>query len=510
MSYQVLARKWRPGVFKDLVGQTAVVRILINALKNKRLHPSLIFAGPRGTGKTSTARILAKSLSCSQATDLTPCNHCKTCQDIDNSRSLDVMEIDGASNNGVEAVRQLKETITYLPSGPYKIYIIDEVHMLSVSAFNALLKTLEEPPPHALFVMATTEMRKIPSTVLSRCQILQFHQIADHLIYEQLKKICQQEKAYAEDSALWMLVRESQGSLRDAQGLLDQMITFCQKKFNSQDVSEILGLTDRSLLMQSLQSLLKRNPAQMLKVLSQLQVKGGDPALFLQHLIKEIRNLLLLKLPTSDSIKNLIPLSQQEKTKLLNWIEFISSEDLHLLFDMSLKGSWEINRVQDTKIFLEMLLLKMSQAPYIESLFGGTLTQSMEEEKQIPGKKENIIEIPSKKKQATEQTGINKIKNTLKENTGHTHHERPVDKDINDSKEQNHQKEQKTPSFFKQIRNQINSKKDSVKPQNPLKPQMPEKQNQGQKQKHTDIQQHSFIQQIQNIFEADILDSKDL
>ena len=258
MSYQVLARKWRPKIFEDLVGQDSVVRILTNGLKNKRLHPALIFSGPRGTGKTSTARILAKSLSCPNIKNGTPCNHCKTCQDIDNSRSLDVMEIDGASNNGVEAVRQLKETITYLPSGPYKIYIIDEVHMLSVSAFNALLKTLEEPPSHAIFIMATTEMRKIPATVLSRCQILQFHQIADHLIYDQLKKICQEEKVQTKDSALWMLVRESRGSLRDAQGLLDQMITFCHKNFNLKDVSEILGLTDWSLLTQSLQSLLEK------------------------------------------------------------------------------------------------------------------------------------------------------------------------------------------------------------------------------------------------------------
>ncbi len=370
MSYQVLARKWRPGVFKDLIGQSSVVRILTNGLKGLRLHPALIFAGPRGTGKTSTARILAKSLSCPQVKDLVPCNKCKVCQDIDNSRSLDVMEIDGASNNGVEAVRQLKETITYLPSGPYKIYIIDEVHMLSVSAFNALLKTLEEPPPHAVFIMATTEMRKIPATVLSRCQILQFHQIPDQLIYEQLKKICQDENVQIEEDAIWMLTRESQGSLRDAQGLLDQMITFCRKKFDSRDVSAILGLTDRSLLMQSLQGLLEKDPEKILTVLNQLQVKGEDPFVFLQNLIKELRNLLLLKIPYSNSMKNLIPLSDQEKTRLLGWIQTVSPEDLHLLLDMVLKGSWEMTRVQDPKVFLEMLLLKMSQAPYIENLFG--------------------------------------------------------------------------------------------------------------------------------------------
>ena len=484
MSYQVLARKWRPVVFKDLIGQDSVVRILTNALKNSRLHPALIFAGPRGTGKTSTARILAKSLSCPQIKDLTiSCNSCKTCQDIDNSRSLDVIEIDGASNNGVEDVRQLKETITYLPSGPYKIYIIDEVHMLSVSAFNALLKTLEEPPTHALFIMATTEMRKIPSTVLSRCQILQFHQIADHLIYEQLKNICQKEKVQTEDSAIWMLVRESQGSLRDAQGLLDQMITFCHKKFETQDISAILGLTDRSLLMQTLQSLLQRNPEKMVKVLSQLQTKGGDPALFLQNLIKEIRNLLLLKLPTSDSIKHLIPLSQEEKAKLLKWIQVVSSENLHLLLDMALKSSWEISRVQDTKVFLEMLLLKMSQAPYIESLFGETPIQT--EDQKNPSNQNNRYRADEEKK--TKKQAVDPI---------HNETEKSVTPD-------NLTKKKSEPNFEEK---QSHMSEISTKIQNQLKSQNLK----DQKEKNTDTQNHSFIQQVQNIFEADILESKDL
>ena len=373
MSYQVLARKWRPAVFPDLVGQDSVVRILSNALREKRLHPALIFAGPRGTGKTSTARILAKTLTCPNVKKLLPCNNCKICQDIDSSICMDVTEIDGASHNGVEAVRQIKETVTYLPASPYKIYIIDEVHMLSVSAFNALLKTLEEPPPHAIFIMATTEMRKIPATVLSRCQILQFHRLTDDIIYKQLKKICDKEKAQAEDSALWMLTREAGGSLRDAEGLLDQMITFCGKKFQSREVSEVLGLTPRPLLMQTLQALLTKNPGQVLQILNRFQTTGEDPAVFLQSLIRELRNLLLLKLSPSESAHNALSLSlsDQEKAEFIQWIKPVSSEDLHLLLDMALKGSWELYRVQDTQILLEMLLLKMSQAPWVESLFGG-------------------------------------------------------------------------------------------------------------------------------------------
>ena len=468
MSYQVLARKWRPALLKDLVGQESVVRILTNALKKNRLHPALVFAGPRGTGKTSTARILAKSLSCpntsfylkaksklsqkntndhidsdlkvaEQGTEFNPCNKCKTCQDIDNSRCLDVLEIDGASNNGVEAVRQLKETITYLPTGLYKIYIIDEVHMLSVSAFNALLKTLEEPPPHALFIMATTEMRKIPATVLSRSQILQFHQIADHLIYEQLKKICEKEKTQAELSALWMLVREAQGSLRDAQGLLDQMITFCHNSFGVKDVSDILGLTDRSLLMQTIKGILEKSPDQILVVLDQLQTKGEDPALFLHHLIKELRNLLLLKQPASYRLKNLISLSEKEKTKLETWSQNLSSEDLHLLLDMALKGSWEINRVQDPKVFLEMLLLKISEAPYIESLFG----------------EKTIIHEPNNENSASKEE---QIKTYYGKNENTKSSIPSANKDKNEDKQ--------------------------------------------------DIKDHVFIKEIQSLFKADILDSK--
>ena len=369
MSYQVLARKWRPATFKDLIGQESVSRILINSLTDQRLHPALIFAGPRGTGKTSTARILAKTLCCPNTKETQPCCRCATCKDIDGSRSLDVMEIDGASNNGVEAVRQLKETISCLPSGAYKIYIIDEVHMLSTSAFNALLKTLEEPPPHAIFIMATTEMRKLPATVLSRCQILQFNQIPDHLIFKQLEKICQEEQVQTEESALWIIVRESQGSLRDAQGLLDQMITFCKKEFKEKDVNEILGITDRRIILKSLQSLLDRNSSEVLEVLDQLHAKGAEPELFLKNLIIELRNMLLLKISSGSVLRHLISLSEKEQAELLNKSQSVTEEELHLLFDMALKGSWDLARAQDPKIFLEMLLLRMSQAPYIESFF---------------------------------------------------------------------------------------------------------------------------------------------
>ena len=240
-----------------------------------------------------------------------------------------------------------------------------------MSAFNALLKTLEEPPPSVIFIMATTELRKIPSTVLSRCQILQFRQISNHLIYEQLKKICQHEKVTAGDAAIWMLAREAQGSLRDAQGLLDQMMAFCQNKFEAQDVSHLLGLTDRSLLVKAISALIHRNSSAMLQLLDQLHIKGNDPGQFLKNLILELRHLLLLKISTQDSnTDNLIPLSKEEKTALRKLINNTTPEEIHLLFDMALKGNEEIAYIQDTKVYLEMLLLRMSQAPYIENLLG--------------------------------------------------------------------------------------------------------------------------------------------
>ena len=245
MSYEVLARKWRPQNFSELIGQDLVQVTLKNALKDNRLYPVLLFTGPRGTGKTSSARILAKALRCERKKDFIPCNECDDCISIQNSRHLDVIEIDGASNNGVEAVRELRDTISYLPSsGSWKIYIIDEVHMLSHSAFNALLKTLEEPPAHVIFIMATTERHKIPQTVLSRCQNLDFHLISPFLIKKQLEKICQKEGFSVSEDILWMISKQAQGSLRDGQSLLDQIITFCGDNSSVEKTAAFLGMSD--------------------------------------------------------------------------------------------------------------------------------------------------------------------------------------------------------------------------------------------------------------------------
>ena len=296
MAYEVLARKWRPKNFSELIGQDSVKQILLNALKDQRLYPVLLFAGPRGTGKTSSARILAKILRCAHKKDFIPCDTCDDCRFIQESRHLDVIEIDGASNNGVEAIRELRDTIKYMPStGSWKIYIIDEVHMLSNSAFNALLKTLEEPPKHILFIMATTESHKIPQTVLSRLQRLDFYTLPPKFIKEQLENICRREKLSVPENVLWVLAKQAQGSLRDGQSLLDQVITFCGKDLTLGKVTELLGLSDPLVLSKSLQALLSRDEKQMIKVIEDIRLKGLEPKLFLQNLIEAFRNLIVLK-----------------------------------------------------------------------------------------------------------------------------------------------------------------------------------------------------------------------
>ena len=260
LSYQVIARKWRPQSFSEMVGQTHITQTLGNALHNNRLPHALLFTGPRGTGKTSSARILAKSLRCATAKDFIPCNQCTTCLEIAAGSSPDVRELDAASNNGVDDIRDLLSGVMHMPtSGRYKIYIVDEVHMLSTSAFNALLKTLEEPPSHVIFILATTEVHKIPQTILSRCQRFDFRRIPTRQIAEHLKLICDSEKVSYEEEALWLIARQGDGSMRDSQSLLDQVISFTNGKLTKALCTDILGLSDRGLLLDTLKALVARD-----------------------------------------------------------------------------------------------------------------------------------------------------------------------------------------------------------------------------------------------------------
>lgn len=368
MSYQVIARKWRPQSFSELVGQTHISQTLINALKNGRLPHALLFTGPRGTGKTSSARILAKSLRCPNAQDFVPCGTCSSCLEIATSSSVDVIEIDGASNNGVDAIRELRDTVAFMPSsGSYKVYIIDEVHMLSTSAFNALLKTLEEPPSHVVFIMATTEAHKIPQTILSRCQRFDFRRISTKQITERLRLICDRDGVQAEEDALWVIARQGDGSMRDSQSLLDQVITFANGPLTKTNVVDILGLTDRALLIDTLTALISRNSHEILQVLSRLASAGTEPALFAQELLESIRNLLLVKVSFNEG-SSLLDIPDSELQALRDLSARLPEEDIHFLFDMALKGAGDIGRAQDPRIVLEVVMLRMAAAPKIVDL----------------------------------------------------------------------------------------------------------------------------------------------
>lgn len=367
MSYQVIARKWRPQSFDQLVGQTHISQTLANALKNQRLPHALLFTGPRGTGKTSSARILAKNLRCPNAVDFVACNTCESCIEIAQGNSVDVMEIDGASNNGVDAIRELRSTVAFMPtSGKLKIYIIDEVHMLSTSAFNALLKTLEEPPDHVIFIMATTDPHKIPQTVLSRCQRFDFRSIPTRQISERLEQICKSDSVQADPEALWIVARQGAGSMRDAQSLLDQVITFANGELTREKVIDILGLTDRSLLLDTLNALIYRDTSQMLPVIEKISTAGYEASLFAQDLLEMIRHLLLIKISSAETPILELPDSELRHLKELG--QHCTEEDLHMLFDMALKGAHELPRSQEPRIVLEMLLLRMSAAPYIQNI----------------------------------------------------------------------------------------------------------------------------------------------
>ncbi len=296
MSYQVFARKYRPQTFDDLVGQEHVVRTLKNAVEQNRLAHAYLFVGPRGIGKTSTARILAKALNCVQGPTTKPCGECDNCREIAAGNSLDVLEIDGASNNGVEQVRELRENVRYAPAkSRYKIYIIDEVHMLTSQAFNALLKTLEEPPEHVKFIFATTEPQKVLPTILSRCQRFDLHRIPANLIAEHLQFIARNEKVTLEPAAAHAIARAADGGLRDAESMLDQLVAFCGEEIAERDVLEVFGLTSEQTVAAFTEKILRGQTSEALAVLDEQAAAGKEMMKLMSDLITHLRDLLVFK-----------------------------------------------------------------------------------------------------------------------------------------------------------------------------------------------------------------------
>ena len=294
VSYRVFARKYRPQTFEEVVGQEHITRTLQNAITSGRVAQAYLFVGPRGIGKTSTARILAKALNCVKGPTATPCGKCDACLEIAEGRSLDVLEIDGASHNGVESIRELRDNAAYSPArGPYKIYLIDEVHMLTPGAFNALLKTLEEPPEHVKFIFATTEGQKVPATITSRCQRFDLRRISADAIRKHLLLIADKEKILLEEAAAELIARGAEGGLRDAESMLDQCIAFCGDKVTSHDVMSVFGFTSREAVAALLQRILDRDAPGGLKIVAEQSESGKDLSRLLGDLIGQVRDLLI-------------------------------------------------------------------------------------------------------------------------------------------------------------------------------------------------------------------------
>ncbi|MEP6602968.1 MAG: DNA polymerase III subunit gamma/tau [Spartobacteria bacterium] len=396
-TYQVFARKYRPQTFDDLVGQGHVSQTLKNAVAQNRLAHAYLFVGPRGVGKTSTARILAKALNCIHGPTITPCGECDNCKEITGGNSLDVIEIDGASNNSVEDVRELRDNVRYAPAkSKFKIYLIDEVHMLSSAAFNALLKTLEEPPPHVKFIFATTEPQKVLPTILSRCQRFDLHRIPTNLIADHLQFIAGQEKFSLEPAAAHAIARGAEGGLRDAESMLDQLVAFCGDPISEGDVLKVFGFTSQQTVANFTDKILQSATAEAVQLLHDQCETGKDMMRLMSDLISYLRDLLVFKVKP-DALNKDVDLDLQKS--LAAQAELVETDRLLELIDQFAEAEARMKWAPNKKLHFEVAVIKA-----IQTLSEVTLNEVIEnlnalrDGKETTPPKQSTVAAPTKTK----------------------------------------------------------------------------------------------------------------
>ena len=400
MSYLVLARKWRPQSFDDIAGQEHITRTLSNAIRSNRIAHAYLFTGVRGVGKTTAARILAKALNCEKGPTPNPCNQCSFCAEITSGNCIDVLEIDGASNRGIDEIRQIIENVRYQPAQcRFKIYVIDEVHQVTRDAFNALLKTLEEPPPSVKFILATTEPHRLPETILSRCQRYDFRRITLREIVRRLDEISQQEGLNITEGALVLLAREADGSMRDAQSLLEQVLACVEPGSKRRDetavderlLEEILGLAERQVLYELSKAVIQGNARRCIELIAKVVVEGRDLGRLSRDLVEHFRNLLVVRLAKPDAKEaeavgkgQLLDLPDQEIDDLRAQVADLSTETLLDYFDFMAAGDEEVNRSANPRFPLETVLVRLATLP--KTLPVAQLLERLEKlEKKLPG-----------------------------------------------------------------------------------------------------------------------------
>jgi|YelNatPaOPRAMG01_1025707.scaffolds.fasta_scaffold00075_44 DNA polymerase-3 subunit gamma/tau len=419
MSFLVTARKWRPQRFDEVVGQEHITVTLKNAIKNNRIAHAYLFTGPRGVGKTSTARLLAKALNCLNLKDSEPCNECEMCRSIQSGQSLDIIEIDGASNRGIDEVRTLRDSVKYPPTkGRFKIYIIDEVHMLTKESFNAFLKTLEEPPAHTIFIFATTDIHKVPLTIISRCQRFDFRRIQLDTIKSLLSKIAENEKIKIEDKTLTIIAKKSDGALRDAESFFDQIVSFCGNEIDSETVAKMLNLIDDDIYFSISDAVLTKNFKIVFDVTKIIYENGWNFIDFMEGLLEHFRNIMTVVISKNSDF---IETADIYKSKYLEYKDKFSEGDLLRLLNFLNKAQQELRFSQNQKLKVEVTLShligleKSSTISELLSTINNSFNQEPNDQNIQYSSKNNSVKEVRESASTSEEGFITKSASNLKE-----------------------------------------------------------------------------------------------